>query len=244
MNSEKVNKTSKQNVERNEWKRFFVPMAILTVTLVAITVFYSLVLYPIATQDNYFKDFLPNFFATMNGVVFSALFAGFLWFRQQNIQEKRQRERLIESLMSEVKVDLETLEKVKQVIEQKHEKINDILEYAKILGNYVTIPAIRKVAMEYVSRSENLLVINNLAIERQIAFTIDYINSFNNAPSEIIKITDLSQSPEQIGAAIILNRIILSTSFARVKDALEKLNIELNCCGHENDGYAEGMLPL
>ena len=131
-------------------------------------------------------------------------------------------------------VDLEMLQQIKNLIEEKHEKINDILEYAKVLGNYVTIPPIRKVAMEYISRSENLLVMDNLTIERQIESALVYINSFNNIPSEIIKSTNLNKTPEGINVVFILNRMVISTSYSRVKEALEKLKDALKAESQEN----------
>jgi len=79
---------------------------------------------------------------------------------------KYKKNQLIESLKSEVNSNLEILGKGKPIIEEKHEKINDILGYMNAAGTYFNPTPVRKVALEYISRQENLVILNALTIER------------------------------------------------------------------------------
>ena len=145
------------------WKKFFWLMVILLAVLSGFMWLVSLWL------RGFWDAFLPQFFATVIGVVFTALFGYAIWLRQQKHTKSLQRRELLEDLKFEVSENPKWLENLKTFLGEPSRP-----EYISLDRGLKTF------TMKYALNPEKLLLLRDFDLADDIDRTVGHCEEFND----------------------------------------------------------------
>jgi len=154
------------------WKRFFLPMTLLLLTVIGVTIWsasrYGMV---------FFENFLAQFYATVIGVIFSILFAWSFW----RLQHSAQRNQLKKDLVSEARLNSERIHALEQLIHSILEKKPRELTWddSLIKNLFEDRYRLRTAAMKNITKPENLVLVSKLDIADYLEWLLPESELYN-----------------------------------------------------------------
>jgi len=167
------------------WKTVFLPLTIVLLVLIGVTYGVS-----VWHGDGFWNAFLPQFFATVFGVIFTVMFAYAIWLRQQKVTKSSQLQQLLEDLKFEVSENLKWLENLKTFLGETSRP-----EYTSLIQGLKTI------TMKHALKPENVILLRNFDLEYDIDSTVGHCEEFNHDYHQRFRhfLAEEAASPERGG---------------------------------------------
>jgi hypothetical protein len=159
------------------WKRFFLPMALVLVAIMAITLRFRCIY-----GNVFWENFLAQFLATVIGVIFSILLAWAFWRWQQSDK----RNQLKKDLIAEASVNSERVHALDQLIKNVLQKRPSELTWddpliKSMLDNRYRL---RTAAMKNISAPEHLVLISKLDLADYLEWLLPESKLYNQVLSQ------------------------------------------------------------
>ncbi|MFC1866210.1 coiled-coil domain-containing protein [Chloroflexota bacterium] len=215
---------------KKEWILFYWPMVAVVVAIGAAA--FALGSY---YGPDFWEDFFPHLLAIVLGVVISIMFTWGIWRYQQRVQISEKRQRLIKDLKLEVAENQKRIEEMETRLSTRNVENGTPVEEVEfdIFGSIdmddFPIRFMRAVAIEQLSRPENVLLIQDLDLEEKINWLFWRYKQYNATLSNALEeFNDNLNSSMELKEAIsqMHNRILPGSKF--LKRFLENLNKELS----------------
>lgn len=156
---------------KKQWLRFFWPMA----GVLAVLIIFTVVSYWRGCAA-FWNAFIPQFMATVFGVVISIILAWALWRHQQRAKEARLRQQLIEALKVELNENVKRLNDTKIFFNRSTSQ-----------RGRASFRPLRTTAAKLILKPENLLIVNDVKLEDEIGWMLTQIELYNSHSNDYLE---------------------------------------------------------